>query len=266
MFLADGLRPFCISGNVKRVRENNFNTTVDKTLTPFIKYMTGKIDTSYGAGYCDWMQILDPTSGTNMWMPPSTYAMGIMLDTTNANYYWTVPAGINYGKFNNPAYYTLNKVKDIAFSPTTEEAGDIYTKSWNYATSYWDEGFVLEGQRTFQSRATAFDRINVRRLFLYLERKTYMAARYFIYKGNTAATRQLLIDTIKPYFEHAKLFEGLYDYRIVCDETNNTADTIDRNELHVKIAIKPTKAIEFIECTFVALRTGASFTEAGMND
>ncbi len=265
-FIADGLRPFCVCGNHKRVRANDFNTTVNKTLNPFIKWMSGKIDTSYGCGYCDWYQIVDPTSGVNMWMPPSIKAMCVNLDTTNQHFYWTVPAGINYGKLNPVDNPSKVIVKDIAFSPTTEEAGNIYTKSWNYCTYYWDEGFVLEGQRTFQTRPTAFDRINVRKLFLYLERKTFLAARYFIYQGNTAYTRQKLVDTITPYFEYAKVNGGLYDYRIQCDEKNNTPDTIDRNELHVKVAIKPTKAIEFIEVTFYALRTGGSFTEAGMQD
>ena len=189
-----------------------------------------------------------------------------MLDTTNNKFYWTIPVGVNNGKM-NPADNPSNvKVIDIAFSPTTQDAGDIYTKCWNYAKYYEDDGFVLEGQRTFQIRPTAFDRINVRRLFLYLERKTYKAAKYFVYQGNDAYTRQRLVDAITPFFENAKINGGLHSYRIQCDEFNNTPDTIDRNELHVKIAIKPTKAIEFIECTFVALRTGASFTEAGMKD
>ena len=148
-FIADGLRPFCVCGNHKRVRANDFNTTVNKTLNPFIKWMSGKIDTSYGCGYCDWYQIVDPTSGTNMWMPPSIKAMCVNLDTTNKHFYWTVPAGINYGKLNPVDNPSKVIVKDIAFSPTTEEAGNIYTKSWNYCTYYWDEGFVLEGQRTF---------------------------------------------------------------------------------------------------------------------
>ena len=266
MFIADGLRPLCVCGNRKRVTPRNFKTTVANTITPFMKYMTGKIDTSYGCGNCDWYQITDPTSGINMWMPPSVKMMCSMLDTTNAKYYWTVPVGVNNGKMNPVDNPSKVKVIDIAFSPTVQDAGDIYTKSWNYATYYEDDGFCLEGQRTFQTRPTAFDRINVRRLFLYLERKTYNAAKYFIYQGNTAYTRQRLVDAITPFFEDAKINEGLYDYRIVCDESNNTPDTIDRNELHVKIAIKPTKAIEFIECTFVALRTGGSFTEVGIND
>ena len=222
MFLADGLRPFCIKGQQKRVSKTNFNSTVSKSLTPFIKWMSGKIDTSYGAGYCDWYQITDPTSEVNMWMPPSTKAMCIMLDNFNRKFYWTAPAGVNNGRLNpidNPSKIV---VKDIAFSPTVEEAGNIYTKCWNYATYYKDEGFVMEGQRTFQSRATAFDRINVRRVFLYLERKVALAAKYFLYEGNTAYTRQRFVDTITPFFEDCKIKGGIADYRLQCDEKNNT--------------------------------------------
>ncbi len=264
MFLADGLRPFCVKGQKKRVSKTNFNSTVSKTLTPFIKWMSGKIDTSYGTGNCDWYQITDPTSEVNMWMPPSTKTMCTLLDNFNRKYFWTAPAGVNNGRMNpidNPSKVI---VKDIAFSPTVQEAGDIYTKCWNYATYYQDEGFVLEGQRTFQSRATAFDRVNVRRVFLYLERKVASAAKYFLYEPHTSYTRQRFVDTITPFFEDCKIKQGIADYRIQCDEKNNTPDTIDRNELHVKVAIKPTKAIEFIEITFVCLRTGASWSEAGM--
>ena len=264
MFLADGLRPFCVKGQKKRVSKTNFNSTVSKTLTPFIKWMSGKIDTSYGTGNCDWYQITDPISEVNIWMPPSTKTMCSLLDNFNRKYFWTAPAGVNNGRMNpidNPSKVI---VKDIAFSPTVQEAGDIYTKCWNYATYYQDEGFVLEGQRTFQSRATAFDRVNVRRVFLYLERKVAFAAKYFLYEPHTSYTRQRFLDAITPFFEDCKIKGGIADYKLQCDEKNNTQDTIDRNELHVKVAIKPTKAIEFIEITFVCLRTGASWSEAGM--
>ena len=197
-------------------------------------------------------------------MPPSVKAMCVTLDTTNSKFYWSVPAGVNNGRLNPADNKSKSIVNDIAFNPTVEEAGGIYTKSWNYCTWYRDDGYVLEGQRTFQQRPTAFDRINVRRLFLYLERKVMQAAKYFIYESNTAYTRQRLIDTITPYFEDAKINGGIFDYRLQCDEKNNTQDTIDRNELHVKCAIKPAKSIEFVEIVFTALRTSASFTEIGM--
>ena len=254
MFIADGLRPLCLKGNAKLVRPSNYKNTISNTIAPLMKYIAGAVDTSYGAGYCDWVQKEDEFTGLNFWLPPSIKALGAYIDSRNNGHYWDAPAGINRGKID---------VKDIAFNPTVEEAAAMYTKSWNYCTWYHDEGHVIEGQKTFQSRPTAFDRVNVRLLFLYLEKKVYHAARYFLYKGNTAYTRQRLVDTITPYFENAKIQGGLYDYRIQCDDKNNTADTIDRNELHVKIGIKPVKSIEFIDCTFIALRTGGSWSEAG---
>lgn len=254
MFIADGLRPLCLKGNVKIVRPSSYTNTIGNAIAPRVKHIAGAVDTSYGAGYCDWVQKEDEFTGLNFWLPPSIKACGVYINSTNNGHYWDAPAGINRGKID---------VKDIAFNPTVEEGASFYTKSWNYCTWYHDEGHVIEGQKTFQSRPTAFDRVNVRRLFLYLEKKTYYAARYFLYEGNTAYTRQRLVDTITPYFENAKINGGLYDYRIQCDENNNTSDTIDRNELHVKIGIKPVKAIEFIDATFIALRTGGSWSEAG---
>ena len=254
MFIADGLRPLCLKGNAKLVRPTNYKNTIANSIAPYVKYIAGAVDTSYGAGYCDWMMKEDEFTGLNFWLPPSIKACGVYINTSNNSFYWDAPAGVNRGKID---------VKDIAFNPTVQEGANFYTKSWNYCTWYEDEGHVIEGQRTFQVRPTAFDRVNVRRLFLYLERKTFLHGKYFLYEGNTAYSRQRLIDTLTPYFEHAKNNGGIYDYRIICDESINTPDTIDRNELHIKIGIKPTKTIEFIDATFVCLRTGGSWSEAG---
>ena len=254
MFIADGLRPLCLKGNAKLVRPTNYKNTIANSIAPYVKYIAGAVDTSYGAGYCDWMMKEDEFTGLNFWLPPSIKACGVYINTSNNSFYWDAPAGVNRGKID---------VKDIAFNPTVQEGANFYTKSWNYCTWYEDEGHVIEGQRTMQQRPTAFDRVNVRRLFLYLERKTFLHGKYFLYEGNTAYSRQRLVDTLTPYFEHAKNNGGIYDYRIICDESINTPDTIDRNELHIKIGIKPTKTIEFIDATFVCLRTGGSWSEAG---
>lgn len=105
--------------------------------------------------------------------------------------------------------------------------------------------------------------MNVRRLFCRLERQAYKVSRYFVYEGNTAYTRQRLVDALDPYFKEAKAGGGIYEYKIKCDEDNNTPETIDRNELHCAIGIKPVKTAEFIYIDFVALRTGGSWEEAG---
>ena len=251
MFIADGLRPFCLQGQKKIVRPTKPANSIDVNLLPYIKYMTG-LNTNYGAGYCDWFQKADEFTGEYFWCPPSIQAMGIYIYTDVHAEYWDAPAGLNRG---------IVPALDVAFSPTMRQAGTIYNNNWNYAINYPQDGIVLEGQKTFQVKPSAFDRVNVRRLFLRLERATYKVARYFVYEGNTAYTRQRLIDTIDPIFADVKLRNGIYDYKIICDESINTPDVIDRNELKVKIGIKPVKTAEFILIDFIALTTGGSFDE-----
>lgn len=251
MFIADGLRPFCLQGQKKIVRPTKPSNSIDVNLLPYIKYMTG-LNTNYGAGYCDWFQKADEFTGEYFWCPPSIQAMGVYIYTDVHAEYWDAPAGLNRG---------IVQALDVAFSPTPKQAGTIYNNNWNYAINYPQDGIVLEGQKTFQVKPSAFDRVNVRRLFLRLERATYKVARYFVYEGNTAYTRQRLIDTIDPIFADVKLRNGIYDYKIICDESINTPDVIDRNELKVKIGIKPVKTSEFILIDFIALTTGGSFDE-----
>ena len=251
MFIADGLRPFCLVGQKKIVRPTKPSNTIDANILPNVKYMTG-LNTNYGAGYCDWFQKADDFTGEYFWCPPSIQAMGIYIYTDVHAEYWDAPAGLNRG---------VVTALDVAFSPTNRQAGTIYNNNWNYAINYPQDGIVLEGQKTFQVKPSAFDRVNVRRLFLRLERATYKVARYFVYEGNTAYTRQRLIDTIDPIFADVKLRNGIYDYKIICDESINTPEVIDRNELKVKIGIKPVKTAEFILIDFIALTTGGSFDE-----
>lgn len=251
MFIADGLRPFCIEGSKKIVRPSKPSVTIESAIIPKLKYMSG-INTSYGAGYCDWFEVMDEFSGKLFWCPPSIQACGVYINTDlNANY-WDAPAGLNRG---------MITALDTAFSPSIKQAGEIYQKCWNYAINYPDAGITLEGQKTFQVKPSAFDRVNVRRMFLRLERYVYKIARYYVYEGNTAYNRQRFVDQIVPYFETVKRSGGMYDYKIICDETINTPDVIDNNELRIKIGIKPTKTIEFILLQFVCLRTGGSFEE-----
>ncbi len=253
MFIADGPRPLVLQGQKKIIRPTKPANTIDGEILPYIKFITG-LNTNYGAGYLDWFEQADDYSGDLFWCPPSIKAMGVYLNTDSNFMYWDAPAGLNRG---------VIAATDVAFSPTMAQAGLIYEKNWNYAINYPQDGIVLEGQKTFQVKPSAFDRVNVRRLFLRLERQAYKVSRYFVYEGNTAYTRQRLVDALDPYFREAKAGGGIYDYKIKCDESNNTPDTIDRNELHCAIGIKPVKTAEFIYIDFVALRTGGSWAEAG---
>ena len=251
MFIADAPRPMVLQGEKKIVRPSKPTNSIDANILPRIKWITG-LNTNYGAGYLDWFQVADEFSGDFFWCPPSIKAMGVYINTDLNFNYWDAPAGLNRGVV--PAV-------DVAFSPTPKQAGSIYEKNWNYAINYPQDGIVLEGQKTFQVKPSAFDRVNVRRLFLRLERQTYKVARYFVYEGNTAYTRQRLIDMLDPIFKAAKVGGGVYDYKIICDESINTPTVIDNNELRVKIGIKPVKSAEFILIDFIALSTGGSFSE-----
>jgi hypothetical protein len=206
MFIADGPRPMVLQGQKKIVRPSKPSNTIDANILPFIKYGTG-LNTSYGAGYLDWFQITDEFSGDEFWCPPSIKAMGVYINTDLNFNYWDAPAGLNRG---------VIQALDTAFSPTIKQAGSIYGKNWNYAINYPYDGIVLEGQKTFQSKPSSFDRINVRRLFLRLERLVNKVARYYVYEPNNAYTRQRLVDTLDPIFQQVKSMGGLYDYTIKC--------------------------------------------------
>lgn len=252
IFIADGLRTFCIDGDSKIVRSTNINNTIDNSIIPKLRQMTC-LNSSYSVGYCNWFYGIDTYSGDLFWIPPSIKAAGIYTYTDAYFHKWDAPAGMTRGVVNN--------VVDCAFSPNIHEAGKIYQQCWNYAINYPLDGIVLEGQKTMQLQQTAFDRVNVRRLFLYLEKQVARYAKYFLYEGNTAYLRQRFVDTIRPIFEDAVNGNGILQYFIKCDDENNTTHTIENNELHCQIIVKPVKTIEFIVLDFVCTNQSADVTE-----
>lgn len=255
MFILDGLRPFCLEGSQKIIRNTKPSNTIDKDILPKLNFMAG-LNTSYGCGEVTWDYIADDFTGAFFWRPPSIARTGAIIYTDNTANYWDAPAGLTRG--------IVSDATDIAFNPSNVQAGQIYKKGWNYMINWPADGITVEGQKTLQVKSSAFDRINVRRLFLRLERAVYQAARYFVYELNTATTRQRFLDTVDPLFSTAKIGGGIYDYRLLCDETNNTPTVIDANEMVFDAAIKPSRAAEFIICNFYALRTDGSWSEAGM--
>ena len=253
MFIADGLKPFCLDGDMKIVRPSNPKNTVSNSIIPKLKLMPG-LNSSYAAGYCNWFQANEAYSGDLIWLPPSIKMAGIYIYTDAYFNKWDAPAGLARGRVTN--------VVDCAFSPSQQEAEKIYLQSWNYAVSYPIDGIVVEGQKTQQLRPTAFDRINVRRLFLHLEKEVARIAKFFLYEGNNEYQRNRFVDQIKPIFDDAVNHNGILEYYIKCDSENNTPHTIDNNELHCAIAVKPVKSIEFIVLTFVCTNQSAIVTES----
>ena len=257
MFIGDAIRTFCVRGSKKLCRPTSPTTTIDNAILPNLKFLTG-FNTSFGAGYCDWFKCVDDTSGEMFWCPPSIKAAGVYLYTDNTSAPWQAPAGINRGRISNAI--------DLAFSPSIRQAGDIYTKGWNYAIQYADAGIVLEGQKTLQQKETAFDRINVRRLFLTIERYVYNRARHYVYEPNTATVRSNLKSELDAYLNGLVANGAIYDFLTICDETINTPEVIENHELRVKVGIKPTPTTEFIIIQFYASRIGGSWDEIMYND
>jgi hypothetical protein len=241
---------FVIGKNTKviDIPDNNFTINIYNPL----KNVVDEIETNYAAIYANWIKNNDLFTGRNVWLPFSGYAAAIFGRSDAAANTWAAPAGLNRGGFN---------ALDIAFNPNQKQRDRFYEIATNPVVLFNGDGFVAFGQKTLQNKPTAFDRINVRRLFLTLERAVRRTIKYFVFEPNTAFTRKRVSTTISPVFEYAKNTEGLYDYLIVCDERNNTPDTIDNNEMIVDIYLKPVRTAEFILVNFIATRTGQDFSE-----
>jgi hypothetical protein len=248
--ILDAPRPIFVSGkDTKVIDEEGKSFTLD-IYNPLKDFAS--LESNYTAMYGNWVKIQDLYSGRRMWAPFSGYAAAVFARNDAAANTWAAPAGFNRGTFN---------VLDIAFNPNQKQRDRLYEISVNPVVFFTGEGFVVMGQKTLQGKPTAFDRINVRRLFLTLERAVQRTLKYFVFEPNTDFTRNRVRNVITPIFEFAKNTEGLYDYLIVCDERNNTPDSIDRNELIVDIYLKPVRTAEFILVNFIATRTGQNFQE-----
>jgi len=252
IFIADVLRQILVTGEKTRVLDNksrNFQTDV---YWP-IRHQFENENTSYATVYAQWPLIYDSYSGRQIYVPFSGFAGAAMARTDAANFPWFAPAGFTRG--------LIQFANDLAVNPNQKQRDELYKANINPVANFPNQGQVIFGQKTLSKKPSAFDRINVRRLFLALERPTKKASRFFVFEQNTEFTRQRLINTLTPLFERAKNNEGIYDYLIVCDERNNTPEVIDANELVVDIYIKPVRTAEFILVNFYATRTDANFEE-----
>jgi hypothetical protein len=210
-------------------------------------------NSSYASLYGNWLEIYDKWNGRYRWIPFSGHAAGIFANTDDVSDPWFAPAGLNRAIITN--------VRKLGFNPTQGNRDIMYKNGINPIVSFAGQGKVIWGQKTMLDKSSAFNRINVRRLFIVLEKAIATAVKYFLFEPNDSFTRLQLINMIDPFLRDVKSRRGIYDYLVVCDNTNNTAERIDRNELWCDIYIKPTRAAEFIVLNFIATKTGASFTE-----
>lgn len=252
IFLADGLRYIYVTGKdykITKRRDFNFSNNIYWPL----KNLLAGIETSYAAVYGNWLKTNDATSDTQVWVPPSGFVAGNMAASDRTNNPWSAPAGFNRG--------TLVGVTDIGVVTTQKQRDLLYKINVNPIAFFPADGFVVYGQKTLYKKPSAFDRINVRRLFLYLEKSTQSVLKFFLFEPNSLSTRTRLVGAITPVFEQVKVNDGIYNYQIVCDERNNTPDVIDNNEMKVSIYIQPVRTAEYILADFIATRTGVDFQE-----
>lgn len=252
IFIADPSRHFFVQGRDAKVLADKANNFQQDIYWP-VRHQFSLQNTSYAATYGQWEQVYDAFTGRLVWVPFSGFGAAVMARSDAAAYPWSAPAGFTRGLITNAT--------DMAVNPNQKQRDEFYKNNVNPVAFFPSNGQVVFGQKTLSRKPSAFDRINVRRLFLALERPTKKAAKYFVFEPNTEFTRTRLINTLTPIFENAKNNEGLYDYIIVCDERNNTPEVIDANELVVDIYLKPVRTAEFIRINFFATRTDASFEE-----
>ena len=229
------------------------NTNFSQHIYWPLRHQYSLLNTSYACTYATVAQVLDTVSNRQVWVPFSGFAAAAM-GNTDANFQpWFAPAGFTRG--------TLVGVNDVGIYPKMKQRDQLYKIGLNPVPFFPVEGFVIFGQKTLLKKPSAFDRINVRRLFLNLEVATRDTVKFFIFEPNTLFTRTQVVNVLTPIFENAKNTEGVYDYLIICDERNNTPEVIDNNEMKVDIYLKPVRAAEFILVSFYATRTSQNFQE-----
>lgn len=211
------------------------------------------INSTYSAIYGNYFKIYDRFAEKERWVPAAGFAAATIAYTDFTDAQWFAPAGINRGIISN--------VIDIAVNPNKGQRDVLYYDRINPIVKFQGEGIVIWGQKTLTSKASAFDRINVRRLFLHLEKSITKMARAFLFEFNDDFTRTAFRGTVNPFLSGVKARRGVYDYLVVCDETNNPPEVIDQNEFRAEILVKPTRVAEFINLTFTAVATGVEFSE-----
>jgi phage tail sheath protein FI len=208
---------------------------------------------SYAILDSGWKYQYDKYNDIFRYVPCNGDTAGTMVRTDIERDPWYSPAGYNRGQIKN--------VIKLAFNPNKSERDQLYKNGINPITTFPGEGTILFGDKTMLTKPSAFDRINVRRLFIVLEKAIATAAKYTLFEFNDAFTRAQFRALVEPFLRDVQGRRGITDFRVVCDETNNTPEIIDRNEFIGDIYIKPARSINFIQLNFVAVRTGVDFTE-----
>jgi hypothetical protein len=215
-------------------------------------FQASQVDTNYAATYYPWVKTIDSNTNKLLSVPPSVLLPAVFASNDRLAAEWFAPAGLNRGGITG-AVNVLNRL-------THSERDTLYENKVNPIAVFPGQGIVAYGQKTLQDRASALDRINVRRLLITVKKFVASTSRFLVFEQNTSTTRSRFLNTVNPYFEAIQQRQGLYAFNVVMDESNNTPDVIDRNILAGQIFLQPAKTAEFIVIDFNILPTGASFS------
>ena len=232
--------------NIYVVDMVGYNGTLAETVT-----QAQTRDNSYAATYWPWLRIQDPETGKRVWVPASTMIGGVYAHTDKVAAPWFAPAGINRGG--------LGSVLRAKNKLSQSNRDELYANNINPIATFPRKGIVVFGQKTLQKDASALDRVNVRRLLIELKSFIGQTADTLVFEQNSITTRNKFLATVNPYLENIKQKQGLYAFKVIMDDSLNTPDVIDRNQLVGQIYIQPTRTAEFINLDFILQPTGAEF-------
>jgi phage tail sheath protein FI len=216
-------------------------------------YTHAAFNSSYAALYYPWLEISDPLTSNSKFIPPSGAVAGCIARSDQKSAVWYAPAGVDRGRIFN--------VLSIAYRTSREERDVLYPEGINCIAVFPDTGVNIWGQRTLLSQGSSVDRINVRRLMMFIEKAISQSSRFVVFEPNHERTWRALGRVVVPFLQDIKENGGMYDYAFQCDEETNTAAVIDRNEMIARVFVKPTKTAEFIELNFILTSTGTDFKE-----
>ena len=218
------------------------------------------INNSYGCAYYPWVQITDTvTTGGSLWVPPSVAVLGTLASSQASSELWFAPAGFTRGGLTEGSAGI--PVTNVRQRLTSDNRDDLYTANINPIAQFPAEGIVIFGQKTLQVTPSALDRINVRRMLIYVKRQISFIASRLLFDQNVQSTWGRFLGEVNPFLGSVKTRLGLMDYKVILDNTTTTPDLVDRNIMYAKILLKPAKALEFIALDFVVTRSGASFDD-----
>jgi hypothetical protein len=259
---ADALAVIDLEGGFKPRAEAKVavrNNTATEIKSVISSLRSRALNSSYACTFYPWVRGRDTINGSLIWLPPSVAALGTFSSSQKKSQVWFAPAGFNRGGLTEGAAGI--PVVDVAHRLRRQDRDDLYAANINPIAKFPAEGIVVFGQKTLQVTPSALDRINVRRLMIFVKKRISQVAARLLFDPNVETTWNRFISAVTPILADIKTNFGLSDYKLILDDTTTTPDLVDRNIMYARIYLKPTRAIEFIAIDFNITRTGASFDD-----